>query len=148
MKTADPSHHLGLSVRASPSYPLHLPRLQLSVILPPTPPDRAPIAVRACAESSDGHDVHIQSALAKNGSKCYDGRTQDVPEDAVVESDRERAVGESVRVEWGNRFWNAVVLEKRLAPSPLDQALPAKRQAAPRQGTYVSCHTLIAMYTV
>ena len=54
----------------------------------------------------------------KNGSKYYDGRTQDVPEEAVLESDRARGVGDSVRVEWGNRLWNAVVLEKQplLAP--------------------------------
>ena len=63
----------------------------------------------------------------KNGSKCYDGRTQDVPEEAVLESDRARGVGDSVRVEWGSRLWNAVVLEKQPAPSLLDTALPDKR---------------------
>ena len=65
----------------------------------------------------------------RNGSKCYDGRTQDVPEDSVVESDRGRGVGECIRIEWGHegRLWNATVLEKRPAPTPLDLALPAKR---------------------
>ena len=67
----------------------------------------------------------------KNGSKCYNGRTQDVPEEAVVEIDHACAIGEYIRVEWRNNIWNAVLLEKTAALSPLDLALLAKRQTAP-----------------
>ena len=65
----------------------------------------------------------------RNGSARYDGRTQDIPEDWIIESDRERGVNESIRVECGQsgRLWNALVLEKKPVPTPLDLALPAKR---------------------
>ena len=65
----------------------------------------------------------------RNGSARYDGRTQDIPEDWIIESDRDRGVNESIRVEWGQsgRLWNALVLEKKPVPTPLDLALPAKR---------------------
>ena len=74
----------------------------------------------------------------KNGSN---GRKQDVPEDAVVESDRAHGVGDSICVEWGSRLWNAVVLEKRPAPTPLDLALPAKRnrKAPPCKLLEITC---------
>ena len=65
----------------------------------------------------------------RNGSKCYDGRSQDILPECIVEEDRQREVGESVQVEWGRqgRLWNAVILKKQPKPDALELALPAKR---------------------
>ena len=74
----------------------------------------------------------IRVRWERNGSKCYDGKTQDIPLQRIVLEDQQREVGGSVRVEWreGGRLWNAVVLEKLPQPSALDMALPANRLRA------------------
>ena len=81
----------------------------------------------------------IRIQWERNGSKCYDGRTQDIPLHLILLEDQQREVGDSVRVEWqdGGRLWNAVVLEKLPQPSALDMALPATRLlATPREVSF------------
>ena len=69
-------------------------------------------------------DGGMMTSTYMNSSRCYIGRTRDVPEEAV---DQARGVGESIQVEWGNILWNAVVIGIQPAPSPLDLVLPAKQ---------------------
>ena len=94
------------------------------------------LAILGCSTSLLSLSVYAPSASSmytvrweRNGSKCYDGRTQDIPIDSVVEKESEVKVGDSVRVEWGHggRLWNATVVSKQPTPSPLELALPAKR---------------------
>ena len=64
-----------------------------------------------------------------NGSRRYDGKTEDVEVDAIIEEDRVGlAVGRTVRMPWGQYLLTATVEDLLRDPTPLELALPAKHQ--------------------
>lgn len=65
-----------------------------------------------------------------NNSRHYDGRVEDVRTDDIIEDQRQGLrVGNTVRVQWGDRMWTGEVLDLLKEPTTLALAFPLTRNA-------------------
>ncbi len=92
------------------------------------------------SESTSGLMIRVR--WEGNGSKCYNGRVQEIAAKHVLPKDVTGQVGATIRIKWGRRIWYAVVVglqaeEGSVAPLFLNCLSWTKVTCRPRKALWL-----------